>query len=56
MPVQLFSPPGLAKPVPYHHVAVGSGTRPGPKCQHDSGGVFGSSPSQLGWSRHPRGI
>lgn len=27
MPVQLLSPAGLAHPVPYHHVAVGTGTR-----------------------------
>jgi enamine deaminase RidA (YjgF/YER057c/UK114 family) len=27
MPVQLFSPDGLMQPVPYHHVAIGTGTR-----------------------------
>lgn len=27
MPVQLSSPAGLLQPVPYHHVAVGTGTR-----------------------------
>ncbi|SCX07354.1 RidA family protein [Mycolicibacterium fluoranthenivorans] len=27
MSVHMFSPPGLLQPVPYHHVAVGTGTR-----------------------------
>ncbi|WP_432511583.1 RidA family protein [Kineococcus sp. SYSU DK001] len=27
MPVQLFTPDGLMQPVPYHHVAVATGTR-----------------------------
>ncbi|RMI09453.1 RidA family protein [Cellulomonas triticagri] len=27
MPVQLLSPTGMAQPVPYHHVAIGTGTR-----------------------------
>lgn len=27
MPVQLLSPAGLLQPVPYHHVAVGTGSR-----------------------------
>lgn len=27
MSVQLFSPPGLPQPVPYHHVAVATGSR-----------------------------
>jgi enamine deaminase RidA (YjgF/YER057c/UK114 family) len=27
MPVRHFSPDGLMQPVPYHHVAVGTGTR-----------------------------
>ena len=27
MTVQLLSPEGMSQPVPYHHVAVGSGTR-----------------------------
>lgn len=27
MPVQLSTPTGLLQPVPYHHVAVGTGTR-----------------------------
>lgn len=27
MPVQHFSPEGMLQPVPYHHVAVGTGTR-----------------------------
>ncbi|WP_432574450.1 RidA family protein [Kineococcus sp. SYSU DK005] len=27
MPVQRFSPDGLMQPVPYHHVAVATGTR-----------------------------
>ncbi|GIG38759.1 RidA family protein [Cellulomonas phragmiteti] len=27
MPVQLLSPAGLMQPVPYHHVAVGTGAR-----------------------------
>ena len=27
MPVQLLSPEGLMQPVPYHHVAVGTGSR-----------------------------
>lgn len=27
MSVHMFSPPGLLQPVPYHHVAVGAGTR-----------------------------
>ena len=27
MPVQRFSPQGLAQPVPYHHVAVATGAR-----------------------------
>jgi enamine deaminase RidA (YjgF/YER057c/UK114 family) len=27
MTVQLFTPPGMIQPTPYHHVAVGTGTR-----------------------------
>ncbi|MZD07964.1 RidA family protein [Streptomyces sp. SID5785] len=27
MTVQHFTPPGMLQPVPYHHVAVGTGTR-----------------------------
>ncbi|WP_265520395.1 RidA family protein [Oerskovia flava] len=27
MPVQLLSPEGMFQPVPYHHVAIGTGTR-----------------------------
>lgn len=27
MPVQHFTPKGMLQPVPYHHVAVGAGTR-----------------------------
>ncbi|MFV2199019.1 RidA family protein [Nocardiopsis sp. LOL_012] len=38
MAVRLFSPEGMAQPVPYHHVAVGTGTRQ----VHVSGQVGGA--------------